>query len=300
VASQGKPMTIAAAFPCKDGLILCADTQETITGYVKTNTQKIRVMQGPHYSMVFTGAGDADLFEMTVDEIDKGLTRDKVGTGAWNIEESIKKTLAQIFKKVISPWAAFPNERPSIPKLLIGLQYPAATLLYEAHGTMIRRCREPECVGMGVILGKSLSGQLFHDGLSLTQGALVAVYILHQAKQWVDGCGGNSDIVLLSDRDMNITRMPTDKVRELETHFDMFNMMMRDVLIATADASIPYSNFAQIIKQFQLNMLQLHSKFMEMEEFIVRLYELTGFPIPPELQEKAKAIKRRPHEKGPD
>src|ERR1019366_6216626 len=28
-------MTIAAGFPCKDGLILCADTQEVISGYVK-------------------------------------------------------------------------------------------------------------------------------------------------------------------------------------------------------------------------------------------------------------------------
>jgi hypothetical protein len=35
-------MTIAAGFVCKDGVILCADTQETIPGYTKTDAQKLR------------------------------------------------------------------------------------------------------------------------------------------------------------------------------------------------------------------------------------------------------------------
>ncbi len=33
-----KLMTIAAGFPCSDGLVLCADTQETITGYAIVGT----------------------------------------------------------------------------------------------------------------------------------------------------------------------------------------------------------------------------------------------------------------------
>jgi 20S proteasome alpha/beta subunit len=35
-------MTIAAGFVCSDGIVLCADTQETITGYTKNSTEKIR------------------------------------------------------------------------------------------------------------------------------------------------------------------------------------------------------------------------------------------------------------------
>ena len=62
-------MTIAAGFPCKEGLVLCADTQETIPGYVKSDTEKITIFGASNCNVAFTGAGDGDLLQATAEEM---------------------------------------------------------------------------------------------------------------------------------------------------------------------------------------------------------------------------------------
>jgi len=273
-------MTIAAGFPCSDGLVLCADTQETITGYAKVNTEKMTQIETPFYNMVFTGAGDSGLIDMTVQLMDQALTL-KEPNGTWKIEEVLRESLVDTFNQHIAPWSQFPTEeRPSTPDLLIGLQYPAATLLYRATGTTLTRVHESHCVGTGIVLAKSLIAKLFDSELSITQGWLVALYILYQAKTWVDGCGGNSDILLLSSRDLKITRIPTTEVTEMEEHFAQFDEYIGPVLRSTADRNMSQVEVNQLMKQFSVNMLTLRAKFMEFEEFAKHLWDLHGLSIP--------------------
>jgi hypothetical protein len=275
---RGKRLTIAAGFPCKDGLVICADTQETIPGYVKTDTEKMRVIQSPLFNMVFAGAGDSDLIEMTVQEMDIALTRDKV-SAEWDIRKTLKTVLLDVFHNHILPDPdILPEDRP---ELLIALQYDAATLLYKTKGTKFRQLYSAECVGRGVILAKSLTAQLFDSGMPLSQGSLVALYVLRQTKRWVDGCGGNSDVLLLSDRNRAIERISTADVTTLESHFDEFNGCIYPLLIATADRLASDAEFKEVMRQFGIQMLGLRGKFMEFEEFYRRLCEVAGVPWVP-------------------
>jgi len=273
-------MTIAAGFPCKDGLVLCSDTQETITGYAKVDTQKMTQIETPFYNLVFTGAGDSGLIDMTIQLMDQALTLKKP-SGTWRIEEVLRESLVETFNQHIAPWSQFQAEdRPIIPDLLIGLQQSSSTALYRASGTTLRRVHDSQCVGTGVVLGKSLAAKLFDYDLSITQGWLIALYILYQAKTWVEGCGGNSDILLLSHRNQKITRIPTTQVTEMELHFSAFDVYLKPVLVSAADRTITHPEFEEKIKGFRLGMLNLRSKFMEFEEFTKHLYELMGMPLP--------------------
>lgn len=272
-------LTIAAGFYCADGLVLCADTQESITGYAKVNTQKMTQLQNSVFNMVFTGAGDSGLIDMTVQLMDESLILKKP-TAAMQIEEVLRESLVDTFNRHIAPWSQFPTEeRPSTPDLLIGLQFPAGTLLYRANGTTFQRVRESQCVGTGVVLANSLIAKLFDSSMSIAQGWLIALYILHQAKTWVDGCGGNSDILLLSNQDRKITRIPTTDVTQMEQHFAEFDIYVRPVFLSAADQNISQTQFDERIKQFRLGMLALRGKFMEFEEFTKHLFTLTGIPI---------------------
>jgi hypothetical protein len=269
-------LTIAAAFPCRDGLVICADTQEIIPGYVKTDTEKMRVMQGPLFNMVFTGAGDSDLIEMTVQEMDIALKKSK-GSGEWDIRVALKSALLDVFNKHILPDPdILPEDRP---ELLIALQYDAATLAYKTKGTKFRRLHSAACVGRGIILAKSLIARLFDSKMPLSQGSLVALYVLNQTKRWVDGCGGKSDVLLLSDRNRSIARFPTNEVESLEKHFDEFDEYVRPLPIAAADRNLPHDHFDELMKQFGINMLSLRAKFMEFEELARRLSALTGTDV---------------------
>ena len=96
-------MTIAAGFPCKDGLILCADTQEVISGYVKTETEKMTVIQGGQWNVVITGAGESDLIELAVQEIHYDLMRMKPPQ---TLQQTIKFTLSEILTRQKKSWVS--------------------------------------------------------------------------------------------------------------------------------------------------------------------------------------------------
>jgi hypothetical protein len=275
-------MTIAAGFPCSDGLVLCADTQETIIGYAKVDTQKMTQLKTGLHNLVFTGAGDSGLIDMTIQLMSEALIL-KEPHGLLGVEEVLRESIVEIFNRHLAPWSQFAEaDRPIFPDLLIGLQQSAATFLYRASGTTLRRVYEAQCVGTGVVLGRSLIAKLFNSAVSIAHGWLIALYVLYQAKTWVDGCGGNSDILLLSNRDLKITRIPTADVTEMEQHFADFDVHLRPMFLSAADRNISQAQFNEGMKQFSLNMLGLRAKFMEFEEFARHLSELTGIAIPTE------------------
>src|SRR5580700_3033622 len=70
---RGKKVTIAAAFICSDGVVMCADTQETIPGYTKVDVTKIRVNKTNGYALLITGAGDSHLIETAGQAIEKAF-----------------------------------------------------------------------------------------------------------------------------------------------------------------------------------------------------------------------------------
>ena len=138
----------------------------------------------------------------------------------------------------------------------------------------------PECVGIGLALGKSLTAQLFRSDTSLRQAALTALYILNEVKKWVDGCGGNSDIIILSRENLKWARFPTDEVSGLEKHFDQFIDYVRPILVAVADSTVKEGEFDILLKNFvQRDMLGLRSKFMSTKEFFKRVSDASGIQL---------------------
>jgi 20S proteasome alpha/beta subunit len=73
---RNRKLTIAAGFVCVDGVILCADTQETISGYTKNETEKIRLFKDQGLCVAITGAGDSELIETVSPLIENALFGD--------------------------------------------------------------------------------------------------------------------------------------------------------------------------------------------------------------------------------
>ena len=211
-------------------------------------------------------------------EVDIELTKTRP-TAEWDIRKAIKTALLDVFNNHILPDPdVTPEDRPEI---LIALQYDAATLLYKTRGTKFLRLHSPACVGRGVVLAKSLISQLFRKDMPLRLGSIVALYVLNQTKRWVDGCGGNSDVLLLANQARSIVRIPAEDVQTMEKHFDEFNDYVRPLLLATADRETADATFKELMRQFGIEMLGLRGKFMDYEDFYRRLCELAGMPWEP-------------------
>jgi hypothetical protein len=63
-----RSMTYIAAFKCLGGVVICADTQETIGDY-KQYTEKLLVVPNAAYPLAVGGAGAGDVVEPIIDKI---------------------------------------------------------------------------------------------------------------------------------------------------------------------------------------------------------------------------------------
>jgi 20S proteasome alpha/beta subunit len=235
-------MTIAAGFVCSDGIVLCADTQETIVGYTKNSTEKIRLWQDGGLNIAITGAGDTELIETISERIEHALYSVYPSTGFWpsnRVRDIIQDEMSESFQKYILPYTQFSKDDRPWCELLILVTVSNSVSEYEclfrASGTTVRKIDlRAECIGSGLILAKSLIERFYHMGMNLDEMVLAACYIMYQTKKWVDGCGGKTDIVISSRKNHFFGGLAGYEIEELERQFEQFeesvNWLMTDLI----------------------------------------------------------------------
>ena len=156
---KGKRVTIAAGFVCFDGIVLCADTQETIPGYTKNSTEKIRFWKDGGLGIAITGSGDSELIATAGQLLEQCLTDEYLPSVLWlpeNVRTMLQDTWKKFFQDCIVPYAAYPrDDRPSVDLLIgIGIKNERVNWqgLFKASGTTIRQIDEEggaDCIGSG-------------------------------------------------------------------------------------------------------------------------------------------------------
>ncbi|MGB6430946.1 MAG: hypothetical protein WBF06_10175 [Candidatus Acidiferrales bacterium] len=191
-------VTIALGFRTNDGVVIAADSQETISGYIKGNKGKVRLtLYSNGNALVFTGSGTSDYISTAIDKAGEDLHKIDNFT---DIRYELEERLLAFFNKHIAPWAYFPeSERPSV-ELLIGVSCrKGGHGLFHYSGTAFHSVGE-KAIGSGVLLANGLISQLFSVADSVTQATKLAVYILSKSKKQVDGCGGFTSLMALKGK----------------------------------------------------------------------------------------------------
>jgi hypothetical protein len=137
-------VTIAAGFKCTDGVVLCADTQETVGDYKKRNAVKITVKPGvnpvpvikeprrigdprppeeldpnPELIVGFAGAGDSSFLEKLVDKAWSRISQ------AATFEERCATLEAGVVEFYEKFWPIYPDSMKPDASLLVGLWSPS-------------------------------------------------------------------------------------------------------------------------------------------------------------------------------
>jgi len=237
---MGEIVTIAAGILCKDGVVLCADTEHTISEDRKSQGSKL-TLGGWHYpfedyrehrdrdvslTIGFGGAGhlpwitgfiqgmNKEVLEEVPDEFDQKV-----------LEESFEKYSRAYFEKYIKAYADNPNHRPQVDMLVLATfsrSRSTTHAIYNIHDNLFLKTDEESfmAVGVGAPVFQSLANVLFGSRQGMwwnrRQAASIAVYIMAKVKSEVPGCGGNTQIIMVGKYSWD--HVPTDKVRELESH----------------------------------------------------------------------------------
>lgn len=223
-----RKVTIAAGFSCVDGIVLCADTQETIQGYTKTKTEKMNVLYADRCRVVITGSGDSEIVG-TISQRLMSAAISEFDEDRWYEEDEVRgvmeDVLLEFFRRHLLPYPQI--ERPFI-ELLIAVRCSRNRFLYKASGNTLRDLDPARtgssgasAIGSGCLFANSLIERIYSPFLELDDLVTIACYILYQAKRWVDGCGGNTDIyVMTKEGDLGIRSHDIEAMEKMFAHCD--------------------------------------------------------------------------------
>jgi hypothetical protein len=190
-------MTIALGMVSNHGVVMCADTQHTISGYIKTYDGKVdlHVYKDPGIAVAIAGAGTDDYIATAKQCI---LRDPPEGKNVLEVGASLRKRCLDFFDEYIARWAYFPDrERPTV-ELLIGVTgkglYPR---LFHYSGTAFQHVSGAKAIGDGVLLANDLITGATLGDYTASQLCSFGVYVLSKVKRGVDGCGGSTHIMAL-------------------------------------------------------------------------------------------------------
>jgi 20S proteasome alpha/beta subunit len=191
---QRKAVTIGIGFSCCDGVVLAADRQVTVTGYFKDHEAKLTVFSHPHFQLASTYAFLPNLANILNDRIHLELDTVSNPHGE-EIVEIITAETNRLRKQ-------YPSEMKN-QQFLWGISTKGEKgRLLRISGGIID---EPlwACIGIGdSSLIRYIVSQLTPipaDCLPAKEVSRLAIYIVQQAKAFVDGCGGRTDTAILFD-----------------------------------------------------------------------------------------------------
>jgi hypothetical protein len=225
---ERRHVTIVAGFKCHEGLVLCADTQETVNQLSKRNVPKL-IFQPSAYVVQTKEIHTDEMAVSFCGAADNGPFVDKLVENAWEdaqmgssldeacllIEGSIKKTYreyGQIFQTGYCPSA----------DLIYGVKMFGSSRLFSASGPIVNERNTFYSGGAGYYMADFLASRMYTRHLSLRQCAILAAYILFQAKEHVDGCGGESQIAVMRNEGVsgNANAASVERLNRLFSKFD--------------------------------------------------------------------------------
>jgi len=211
-------MTIVAGFSGMAGLVLCADTQETVSGYAKKEVEKIRTWYARtdyEYNLAIGAAADngpyADLLTQELGSVLGEIHSYDLSA----FDNAISECLRDFYSKHI-----WPRQQEHVPQIetLIAFQpnYGGHTELFHTTETANVFVQEkPCCIGIGSYLANFILETVAFLGGTKNHLLAAAAYMLQEVRDNVDGCGKNATIWFF-DTEGNCERFISDRLKFLE------------------------------------------------------------------------------------
>lgn len=208
-------MTIGLGFSANDGLLLCADMEQTIGGQIKTYDGKVEEIVFHDAAIAVVGAGDVDYIQTAISAIKNDFPESAPFP---EVEKHLQETLLKFFDNHLARWSSFSEyERPTV-ELLVGVSgKKIPPTLFHSQGTAFHQTYMM-AIGSGVLLANDLMHRYCHANYTVNQLASLAIHILSKVKMGVVGCGGLTHITALR-KNRDIAWSEKVAVEKLESEF---------------------------------------------------------------------------------
>lgn len=279
-------MTLIAAFRCYEGVVLCADSQETVDiperGSYRVNVTKIEPRDAGNYEVVIGGGGDGDL----VDDFGDRLT-DYIAGWPDRSEREMRdeiRAFVQHFYEVDVPLSPAPEDDKNLG-FIVCLRSKAkpGIFLWRISGLRVFTVTEKTLLGWEEKIYWHEVDRLYQPNWVSNHAMLLGLHLLTIAKQTSNVVGGESRVILVRDHAMNV--VPSEDVNELEQMLATFNKMVDDLRLILPNMSLPLDEFRTYVTDFKDRVIELHERLLGRiaQESLARALSdssWTGHPFP--------------------
>jgi hypothetical protein len=190
-------VTVCAGFKSTFGVVLGADSQETI-GTMKFGAPKLVIMPSvgapeDKVRMMFAGAGNGAFIDKLIEKMWEAALRGPE-MSMQKVFDRVEDANIEWHRKI---WEACVGGNRPEAEILVAIYTDRCVNLYRVEGPIISPVDHYAFVGIGGELGTFLAEHLNSDSSGIEEDIGDAIYILENVKTYVDACGGDTQLAAL-------------------------------------------------------------------------------------------------------
>lgn len=260
-------MTIAAGFRFNGGLLLCADTEQTVGEFKLPGSKIISIDLMPSATLSFAISGSVPYATMCVEEIIDELRITKLNFSS--IEDVIKRKIADIYTRLLYSHPRANYADSPFFDLIIGVYAQEEVKLMASAEAAVVTDLLYECAGRGLTLAKYLIKPLYKPDMSREQIELLALRTLSQVKRYVTGCGGQSEFVILK-KSGQASKIDLSTSRDDETILG-FDDLLPSVFFGLGDLNKTNEQVAEEISKLAKRVFSWREALRQTEDFLKKV-----------------------------
>lgn len=237
-------MTLVSALSGCEGVVLFADTQETVTNYSKKTIDKITVWDYPNRPFRFAISGacdDASYSDMLQNELSNAL----LSLNAFDLKKITDKlgdTLAEFYAKHIWPRG---GDRPQLQYLIalqpLPLGSPQVIQIAETAVNVAGTTTHTQSIGVGRYLADYLFGLILGGAETISHLCAAAVFVAKEAYDNIDGVG-DIDRIVIFDRNGGYDELSLIDIKAIQENLLGLREASTHLFSIAADLSPYYSD----------------------------------------------------------
>jgi 20S proteasome alpha/beta subunit len=251
-------MTIAAGLLCRDGVILCADTEYTGSQH-KSQDSKIDNFGFPGGKIAYAFAGHEENARAAIDKLQRELFANQFPP---SVRDVIDRVVDRQYRKNVAPY----NDTNLDYQLLLAYwgQQTQHTELYVTRRTAVRPVRSFSCIGYGGEFASHILKPQFHRLSSDRDAWHICAYMLALVKRAVPYCGGASIFMMLqNDGEIGVTtsELPNSPVQQIENFARVYDWLIQQLFLSVVNPTMSNDDFERTMDGFKNSLLKSRTEW---------------------------------------
>jgi len=277
-------VTLIAAIPCRDGFVLAADSQETVSCWDGTQSvdyrrtvQKITPRDMGVLSVIVAGSGNASLIDSFIPVLERKLSAESSD----NLKDFVcctEKVLADFYQADV---ALCPDADKTLKMFIAAVPKKTGECgVWLQKNVRLCPIADAELVGWEEALYVNSMKRFYSRDMTLQQGVLAAIYVLTIAEQTSNYVRGPMVVGVVKKNGMWMEK--DEYVSAMTKRLHAYEQQVNDIFLACADTSIHGYQLEEKIKTFSQSAVELHKRHIDenVDSLTPNVLSTTNDPYP--------------------